>query len=132
MTGNNPTLDYFEEYRKKKRELESLADEHQRIKTVADEIRTKARNLEEEIASMKRIMTLMIDNGIDPVEAKLKTEPSSLVDSFWDSRIYDDTIQDLSISSSDCVYTTMIDLNSTKDVYGSLTYPVNDIFSPLR
>jgi len=45
--------------------------------------RSLARRLSKELESMQRIMTCMIEKGYDPVEAKLITEESERVKSFW-------------------------------------------------
>lgn len=119
MTSGDPTLDYFEEYRAKKRELDALADEYARLKNIAEKTRIKARNLEQEISSMKRIMTIMIDDGIDPVEAKLKNDPSTLVDSIWDRNVYDDTIHELTISPSSSIYSSAIDIYKSSGAIGA-------------
>lgn len=125
MTQQDPSLDYFEQYREKKKQLAELTNEHRDLRTILDQKRAEARVLENEISSMKRIITTMIDHGVDHVEAKLMNDPSDLKDSMWDDLVLGNTSDIIeTITISDISSSSMSDgfdmLNS-----GSLSsYPV--------
>jgi len=86
MNDNDTTLEYFKEYRAKISEMKELQQEADRLKDMVDLIRKKSVNLSREIEGMRHIITVMIDQGMDPVEAKLRTEPAERTESMWDWR----------------------------------------------
>ena len=84
MKNNDPTLEYFEEYRNKISAVAELQTEIDLLKNRIGELRKNSTSLSREIEGMRRIITVMIDHGMDPVEAKLRTDPSDRMDSLWD------------------------------------------------
>ena len=84
MKNNDPTLEYFEEYRNKISAVAELQTEIDLLKNRIGELRKNSTSLSREIEGMRRIITVMIDHGMDPVEAKLRTDPSDRMDSMWD------------------------------------------------
>lgn len=79
----DPTLEFFEQYRSKKLEIENLKSQLRILDDDAQRLRQNIRNINEEVESMRKIITTMIDNGWDPVEAKLRTEETDRQFSFW-------------------------------------------------
>lgn len=95
---HDPTMDYFEKYRSKKKEMANLGSEISDLRNLIDRKKTEANSLAVEIRSMRRIITTMIDEGMDPVEVKMRNDLSDLTQSLWDYE--DDTIQTLTISGA--------------------------------
>ena len=85
------TLEYFEQYRQKRMELERLKKSYTSILGQMDDIRKKSDKLSNEISSMQSIITYMIDHGMDPVEAKLKTESYERVVNLWSESMITNT-----------------------------------------
>jgi DNA-binding protein YbaB len=84
---SNPTLDYFEEYRKKKEELKEIDSKISELRKQADALRTRSSSIKADLEGMKKIITVMVETGMEPVEVKLKHELSELQQSFWDDVI---------------------------------------------
>jgi predicted RNase H-like nuclease (RuvC/YqgF family) len=79
----DPSLDYFEEYREKLREIKSLEKQISDLHAQMHSKRSMVNTLSSEIESMRRIITVMIDRGMDPVEAKLKTDDEEREANLW-------------------------------------------------
>jgi len=79
----DPTLEFFEQYRSKKIEIENLKSQLRVLDEDAQRLRHNIRTMNEEVESMRKIITTMVDNGWDPVEAKLRTEETDRQFSFW-------------------------------------------------
>lgn len=89
----DPTLDYFEQYRNKLRTLEESKSNIARLRGEIDRAIDACKKINSEISSMRRIITLMVDTGMDPVEAKLRHDPSDLLESMWEPiDVLDDSI----------------------------------------
>jgi hypothetical protein len=89
---SNATLDYFEEYRGKIAELHRLSQQLEIIKQDHHKKLSDITTISDEIYGMKQIISVMIDNGWDPVEAKLRIEGESRQNTLWqtigvDSRV---------------------------------------------
>jgi len=104
------TLEFFEEYRTKVAEIQELSTQLSIIRCSAETKMNELTVLENEVQSMKRLITTMIDHGWDPVEAKLKTTDSDRTKSLWvgslDSKFY--TIPTLT--------TGMLSMNTTPSI----------------
>ena len=68
------TLDYFEEYREKKKEVEEYRDQKAVLLKEQRALESKIQDLDKELIAMQGIITTMIEKGIDPTEAKLSTD----------------------------------------------------------
>lgn len=66
------TLRYLEQYRNKLRELEESQTEWQKAREEVRNLALQSNAIADEISAMRRIITRMIDTGMDPVETKLK------------------------------------------------------------
>ena len=79
----NPSEEYFIEYRnllKLKNEKEKYLDNlHQLAQKTTSEIA----NIKKEIIDMQKIITIMIDQGRDPVDIKLSTDYKDRRDNLW-------------------------------------------------
>jgi len=84
----DPTLDYFERYRRvvnEKKEIEvELISLEERVK----EKKRSIGKLSNDIDEMRRLITLMIETGMDPVEARMKTDPWERTSSMWEDRSF--------------------------------------------
>ena len=89
---SNATLEYFEEYRQKIAEADRLYKRERELRREAEQIQQHRQQIREDIANMGRLITAMIENDWDPVEAKLKTESEERQRSFWDTRSSAETI----------------------------------------
>ncbi len=127
---SDPTLDYFESYRKKLKELQDVEIENHNIRQAMDENRAKGIKIQHEINSMRKTITVMIEHGVDPVMAKLKTTEDDHVISIWDTlgNEYDviTTIDTMS-GSLNSIYTSMgatgaIGSISAASMHGGGTY----------
>lgn len=84
--NNTYTMDgYFEEYRRKVQEHRDLLELIDQTKTdynaTISELRNKHEKMINEINDMRVVITSMIDNGLDPVAARLTIEQSK--ESMW-------------------------------------------------
>lgn len=82
------TLEYFESYRQKKKDLLEAIKENQIILERLTRQKDVILGLENEIAAMKKIITVMIDNDMDPVQAKLTTNTEDRTSSLWEGQSY--------------------------------------------
>ena len=89
---SNATLEYFEEYRQKIAEADRLYKRERELRREAEQIQQHRQQIKEDLANMGRLITAMIENDWDPVEAKLKTESGERQRSFWDTRSSAETI----------------------------------------
>lgn len=88
------TIDgYFQEYRKKLELLNDLKKTYQEVQFKAsqdlDKIRAKQEKINNEINNMRRVITTIVDKGLDPVEAKLTVDHET-AHSIWDTPSYDE------------------------------------------
>lgn len=85
MSNNitNETLDYFQQYRNLIKIHSDTIMHIQKLGSEMESLKQSSKNMLNEINAMKRIMTYMIDNGMDPVEAKLKIDGDNNI-SYWD------------------------------------------------
>ena len=83
---DNAILDYFQQYRIKKQEAEDIAGQLEMCEKNLAVLRAKQQEVANELNSMKRIITTMVDYDCDPVEAKLKYD-NTVVQSMWDSNL---------------------------------------------
>ena len=120
---NDPTLEYFEEYRNKISAMAELHTEMDLLKNRIDELRKNSASLSREIEGMRRIITVMIDQGMDPVEAKLRTDPSDRMDSMWDwkDHIVTNTGTIGATGSMSMATTTIAGAASSSGVYSIVT-----------
>ena len=77
------TLEYFEQYRQKRVDLEQIKQSQHDLKIQLEKLYHQSRMMSEELLGMQKIITYMIENGMDPVEAKLKSESIDRHDNFW-------------------------------------------------
>lgn len=77
-------LDYFELYRQKKKEHQDIVEEIARMRNAMEKQKSESQKLASEIRSMKKIITTMIDQDMDPVEVKLRNDIPSMLDSLWE------------------------------------------------
>lgn len=75
--------EYLEFYRKKRNELKTAILAEQEIKDQLDYQIKTINNLQKEIIGMRKLITYMIDNDMDPVEAQLKTDFEDRKESLW-------------------------------------------------
>jgi hypothetical protein len=78
-------LDYFAEYRQKIAESNNLIEKERELYREAEQVRTMKNQLQLELTGMEKLITIMITNDWDPVEAKLKTTSDELHTSFWNT-----------------------------------------------
>jgi hypothetical protein len=85
---NDVSLEYFEEYRRKKQQelqmSESLSDAHELVHKLTREIN----DVKTEISNMQKIIATMIDHGVDPVEAKMRIDELASVDLWAHNKEY--------------------------------------------
>ena len=80
---NDTILDYFEEYRQTRRDLDDISRQMKTVRASMDELTAKAHAVQRELEGMRKIITVMVETGMDPVEAKLKNDVSDLSSSLW-------------------------------------------------
>lgn len=128
MNNNNHTMDgYVREYREKLQSLEKIRDQHAEIHTRAErelsQIREKYEKTSKEINNMRKVITIMLDKGIDPVEAKLTAENYPNVESLWNNHhIYKDATD---ISQD---YTFISDSYSAADITSEISFSITGDF----
>lgn len=68
--------DYFDMYRQKITEITDLKTEMKKIyeetESTLDRLRSKINKAEQEVVNMRRVISKMIDNNIDDIEARLR------------------------------------------------------------
>lgn len=90
MTKQSIVEQYFEQYRQTKGRIKELRRELKASQERSIEIQDKCDKLSAEIYAMQRIITLMVDNGWDPVETKLKMDTDKIMDhTLWDRVLKD-------------------------------------------
>ena len=65
---------YFESYRAKLAEMRAISDDIKQLDFRKDLLRQKLKDLSNETNSMQRMITKCINEGIDPVQARLSTD----------------------------------------------------------
>ena len=74
--------DYFESYRKKLREIEKNKSKLTELQLEVKNVRDVINNIQTECVKMRGVITKMIEEGIDDVEARLRDD--SKITSLWD------------------------------------------------
>lgn len=114
---------YFNRYRRKLSDLNSIDKEIDQVRQKYDkelsDISDRRMRTSNEISEMRRVITTMIDHGIDPVEAKLRNENNETIwggstdPSNWDlngiSISLDQNMTTADLSSSSISLTTVYD-----------------------
>jgi len=105
---SNPTLEYFEEYRRKKDELKEIESMAVELRRKMDDLRSQSSDIRKELDGMRKIIAVMIETGMEPVEVKMKHEISELSDTLWESSILisDDLVTTATISPTTVTWTT--------------------------
>jgi hypothetical protein len=67
-------FEYFEQYRAKKNELDTLLETRRKLEADVENLSSQVRCSLTELDHMKTIISAMIDNNIDPVEAKIRID----------------------------------------------------------
>lgn len=80
-------LDYFEEYRKTKNNLDELNNKIKMHSQKYHEMCDEKNKIEREIFNMQRVITHMIDNNCDPFAAKLSINEHD-VGNLWSNERY--------------------------------------------
>jgi hypothetical protein len=80
---NDAILDYFKEYRQTRQDLDDISRQMKTVRASMDELTAKAHAVQKELDGMRKIITVMVETGMDPVEAKLKNDVSDLSSSLW-------------------------------------------------
>ncbi len=83
--------DYFDQYRKKQQDLRSLNTHLKELDQTISDKRNQISDLKRELEGMRKIITGMIEQDIDPTEARLRGT-DDLVDDMWDSTMSNDAI----------------------------------------
>jgi chromosome segregation ATPase len=97
-------LDYFEKYRQTKTNLAATVAKIEDLRAQANAHRSKAAELEKDLMAMKRIISVMIEENIDPIEAKLRTSPDDRIDTIWVDEL---TITTASLDSYNNAYSSV-------------------------
>lgn len=82
----DPTLDYFEEYRRKLNQLAEIEVERIALHKQMIELKDRRLSLDTELSNMRKIITSMITTGADPVEAKLKIDMNDGTPTLWNEQ----------------------------------------------
>lgn len=83
----NSTLEYLDCYRQKRQELKDAIKLEQDLQFQIETQRSVISGLKKEVTGMRKLITYMIDNDMDPVEAQLRTESEDRKESFWENPI---------------------------------------------
>ena len=94
---------YFEEYRANVKRQRALQEEIIESRRKTEALRKESEKLSEEISAMRVIITQMIDNGWDPVEAKLR-RGEEYVQTYWDD-MFTSSGSSASGGSTSAIYT---------------------------
>lgn len=70
----SPMERYFKEYRKKLEEVKQIRVKHQGMMDELSSMSEKLTNAERDLHGMKRVISKMIDEDLDPIEAKLSID----------------------------------------------------------
>lgn len=84
MQNKSQSEIFFEKYRTKLKEVEEMSIELKKAESKVSSMRKDISTIYNEISTMRSIITDMIDNGWDPVEANLKRDPNDIKTTFWD------------------------------------------------
>ncbi len=92
MTDNERLIareEYFEEYRQATEELVQIRarikEEEDYFNQLMSDLHESSEELHHRISRMRRIITLMLETGYDPVEAKLKID-ENIQSTLWNDR----------------------------------------------
>lgn len=118
---SSPITDYFEEYRQKRKELSEIDNEIKDLRSKMDSLRDRSSLISKELSGMRRIITVMVETGMDPVEAKLKNEISNLSESLWDDVILADSMSDTTSLATITLSPTSVSWMSSIGATGSVT-----------
>jgi hypothetical protein len=81
------TITFFEQYKNKVHELKTLKDQIRKIQTSAqdeiDKLSSDVISLEKDCLSMRKIITSVLENDIDSVEARLTDDPTIIKSTLW-------------------------------------------------
>lgn len=91
--------DYFEEYRRKKAAHVVLESQIRELEGEMMAKRIEMSDLRSELETMRKIITAIIDQGIDPTEARLRGT-DDINDSLWGSDDINDSLWNLNIRKS--------------------------------
>lgn len=84
---------YFDQYQKTLKKLDEVIAHTERVKEEFESVMSGCmdqRNyLNRELNAMRNVITYMLDNGCDPVEAKLTLTDESKIDHLWKQIEYD-------------------------------------------
>lgn len=83
---------YLEEYRRLTSLTNKLRAETSEIERKCRDMHEEALQLDYELSNMRTLITFMIDNDIDPVEAKLKTSSDDRFLSIWNNKNHIDSM----------------------------------------
>ena len=116
---------YLDRYRRKLADLESIELEikqvQEKYESELSEIGSRQTRINNEIRDMRKVITTMIDHGLDPVEAKLRNDQTT--NSIWDTI---DVGKDWGINSISIDLTNDIqidtDLVGSCDSYSGISY----------
>lgn len=108
---NSVILDYFEEYRQKKQQKNDLSNRLSVASQTAKNLQNDIQEINDEIATMQRIITAMIEHGCDPVEAKMRLDDLGLGNMWYN--------QETITLSDDVIYTTQTPLITMTDIIGT-------------
>ena len=127
------TLDYFEEYRNKVKELSVVSKELEQIERSLAKKRNEIMQCQQDIVAMRHIITMMIETGMDPVEIKLSTDPLERSKSMWNDYMFEDNYSHkATVTTTGLVATgTTIPLNGllvTSGSTGSMTQQFQRLF----
>lgn len=78
---------FFEEYRQKRLHLQNLNDQHRQAEQLVNDIRNEISKTNDEIHQMRRVITSVIENDVDPTQAKLAGVDESM-DSLWQNGMF--------------------------------------------
>ena len=105
MTDTHTLEGYFQEYRNKLNLLNEARAEHKNAHVEMLKTMSKVEKINNEINDMRRVITLIVEKGLDPVEARLSINDAD-ENSIWDRDQYE-----VSVSSS--IYDTAADTTSS-------------------
>lgn len=74
---------YIDKYRQKLAQMTKLQEDSGKISRQLDKCHIEMAAVQSELRTMRRIISTMIDNGIDHVEAKLRLDASEHVNTIW-------------------------------------------------
>lgn len=118
------TEKYLNEYRKKLKNVQQIKTVHKENENKYYQSSSNLNMAEAELTAMRRVISKMIDENIDPIEAQLSIDESDKFN-IWNSN--SDSFKNISISTdSGMIDTTSIDLSGIT-FSGSIDYD-DDIY----